>query len=271
MMNMSKPITVITGASSGIGEALAYHLAAQGGALALAARRAEALEKVAQGCRERGGQAITIPTDVTQADDCRRLIEHTIAAYGRLDTLVNNAGVSMWARVMDLPEPTVLTQVMQVNLLGTMYCTHAALPHLIQSQGRIACISSMAATLIVPGNTAYVASKLGLQGFCESLRAELEGTGVSISLIHLGFVDTGIADHMLDAEGKPGRSISHLIGPQMTPQAAAALIDQVTQARRRTVYTPVNGVPGVLLPWLKLLAPGLLVRIGRRFWERSQE
>lgn len=269
-MIVPSPVTLITGASSGIGEGLAYHLAAQGGALALAARRAEALETVAQGCVERGGRAIAIPTDITQPQACRHLIEQTIATYGRLDMLVNNAGVTMWARVANLPDPSLLTQVIQVNILGTMYCTHAALPYLIQSQGRIACISSMAATLIVPGNSAYVASKLALQGFCESLQAELEGTGVSISLIHLGFVDTGLADHMLDADGKPRHSISHLIGKQMTVQAAAELIDRTTQARRSTVYTPVNGLPGALLPWLKLLLPGMLARVGRRFWAATQ-
>ena len=146
-------VTLITGASSGIGEALAYELARQGAWLALGARRLDNLETIAAKCRELGGKALAVQADVSQQTDCEKLVQETVKTYGRLDTLVNNAGVTMWARFGDLKDPALIEQIMKVNFLGAMYCSYYALPYLKQTQGRIANISSMADKLIAPGNT----------------------------------------------------------------------------------------------------------------------
>lgn len=262
-------VTIITGASSGIGEALAYELAGQGAWLALGARRLDQLETVAAKCRSLGGKAIAVACDVSQQADCERLVQQTVAEYGRVDTLVNNAGITMWSRFADLKDPALINQIMQVNFLGAVYCTYYALPHLKQSRGRIANISSMADKIITPGSTGYVASKHAMEAFYESLRAEVADSGVSISMLYLGFIDTGFAGRMLDADGKPSSGISQQLAgtKQMTPADSARLIASATLARRRTVYTAVSGLPGWLFPWLKLIAPRWLERIGKRFMD----
>lgn len=260
-------VIIITGASSGIGEALAYELAAQGANLVLGARRLDQLEAVAAKCRELGVKALAVPCDVSQQPDCEALVAQTVAAYGRVDTLVNNAGITMWAQFATLKDPALIEQIMKVNFLGAMYCTYYALPYLKQSQGRIANISSMADKIITPGSTGYVASKHAMEAFFESLRPELEDSGVSITMLYLGFVDTGFAGRMLDANGQASSGISQQLQStkQMTAVESAKLITRTTLERQRTVYTAVSGLPGWLFPWIKLIAPRTLERIGKRF------
>lgn len=262
-------VTLVTGASSGIGEALAYELARQGAWLGLGARRLDDLETIAARCRELGGKAIAIRSDVSQQADCEKLVQETVAAYGRLDTLVNNAGISMWARFSDLKDPALIEQIMKVNFLGAMYCAYYALPYLKQTQGRIANISSMADKLIAPGNTGYVASKHAMEAFFESLRAEVADDGVSVSMLYLGFVDTGFAGRMLDKDGEVSSGIAGQLRrvKQMTVADSARLIANATYGRKRTVYTHVDGLPGWLFPWFKLLLPGYLEKVGKGFME----
>lgn len=271
LMNTSyrENVIVITGASSGIGEALAYELAGQGAWLALGARRLDQLEAVATKCRALGGKALAIACDVSQQPECEKLVQQTVAAYGRVDTLVNNAGITMWARFADLKDPVLIDQIMKVNFLGAMYCTYYALPYLKPSHGRIANISSMADKIITPGSTGYVASKHAMEAFFESLRSEVEDDGVSVTMLYLGFIDTGFAGRMLDADGKPSSGISQQLAEtkQMTPAESARLIARSTIERRRTVYTSVSGLPGWLFPWMKLLAPRFLERVGKRFMD----
>ncbi|MEZ4671276.1 MAG: SDR family oxidoreductase [Anaerolineae bacterium] len=262
-------VTIITGASSGIGEALAYELARQGAWLVLGARRLDNLETIAANCREMGGKALAVQADVSQQADCEKLVRTAVDNYGRVDTLVNNAGITMWARFADLKDPALIEQIMKVNFLGAVYCTYYALPYLKQTQGRIANISSMADKLIAPGNTGYVASKHAMEAFYESLRAEVVDDGVSITMLYLGFVDTGFAGRMLDKDGQPSSGIAGQLRrvKQMTPQDSARLIARATYQRKRTVYTHVDGIPGWLFPWLKLLIPGYFETIGKGFME----
>lgn len=262
---------VITGASSGIGEALAYELARQGAWLTLAARRLDNLTQIAEKCRALGGKAVAVQCDVADKEQCAELIQQAVQTYGRLDTLVNNAGVSMWARFSDLQDPALIDQIMRVNFNGAVYCTYYALPHLKQSRGRIACISSMAEKIFAPGNTGYAASKRAMNGFFESLRPEISDDGISITILNLGFIDTGIAGRMLDSSGQQSSGIQHMLrrAKQMSPEDAAKLIAQTTADRKREVFMPVNGIPGVLIPYLKLLLPHYMERISKTFMERS--
>lgn len=262
---------VITGASSGIGEALAYELARQGARLTLGARRLDNLTVVTEKCRSLGGEAIAVQCDVADKAQCAHLIQQAVDTYSGIDTLVNNAGITMWARFSDLQDPALIDQIMQVNFMGAVYCTYYALPHLKKSRGRIACISSMAEKLIAPGNTGYVASKRALDAFYESLRPEISDDGISITMLYLGFIDTGFAGKMLDSSGQQSAGIEPMLKgtKQMSAEDGARLIAQTTADRKRHVFMPVNGLPGVLLPWLKLIAPGLLERMGKQFMERS--
>jgi short-subunit dehydrogenase len=264
-------VTLITGASSGIGEALAYELARGGGWVVLAARRLDSLQAVAAECEALGGRALPLACDVAERADCQRAVAETVAHFGRLDTLINNAGISMWARFDSLPDGALMEQLMRVNYLGAVEMTAAALPHLKRSSGRVTCISSMASQIIAPGNSGYAASKAALDSFAEALRAELLGSGVSVTLFNLGFVETGLAGKMHDSSGGQSGSIAHLIPSraQLRPAAAAQQILAATVARQRRVFSPVNGVPGRLIAVLRLLFPGLIERAGVNFMQRG--
>jgi NAD(P)-dependent dehydrogenase (short-subunit alcohol dehydrogenase family) len=134
---------IITGASSGIGRELSRQLAAQGARVILAARQAEKLGELADECKVLGGQALVVPADVTDPDQCRGLVDRTVEAFGRLDMLVNNAGTTMWARFDEVTDLSIFEKLMRVNYLGSVYCTYYALPHLKQSKGRIVGVSSL--------------------------------------------------------------------------------------------------------------------------------
>jgi NAD(P)-dependent dehydrogenase (short-subunit alcohol dehydrogenase family) len=157
-MRMHGKTVVITGASAGIGEELAVAMAARGAKVALAARDVPALERVASRCTSAGGRALVVPTDVTDPAQCRALVDRTVAEFGGLDVLVNNAGISMWARFDEITDLSIFERIMRVNYLGSVYCTHAALPHLSRARGLFVAVSSLTGKTGVPTRTAYAAS-----------------------------------------------------------------------------------------------------------------
>jgi NAD(P)-dependent dehydrogenase (short-subunit alcohol dehydrogenase family) len=142
---------VITGASDGIGAELARQLADHGAWLALGARRPHELDVVAQECIARGGRAVIQPCDVADPAQCEQLVRHALDSYGKIDTLINNAGVGAHFRFADTTDLSVFDRIMRVNYLGAVYCTHYALPHLRQSKGRLVCVSSLTGKTGVPG------------------------------------------------------------------------------------------------------------------------
>lgn len=163
-------VVIVTGASSGIGRSLALLLAGQGARVVLAARRAVQLALVAEECHQRGGEALVVPTDVSDEIQCKELVERTITTFGRLDMLVNNAGLAVVARLEDYSNLALFKNTIGVNFYGAVYCTYYALPHLKQSNGRIVAISSLGGKMHAPYNSAYVSSKFAMQGFFDSLR-----------------------------------------------------------------------------------------------------
>ena len=158
-------VIIITGASSGIGRELALQLADQGAWLALAARNTERLEEVAAHCRQRAGRALVVATDVAEQAQCEALAARTVAEYGHVDTLINNAGISMQALFDEIQDLAPFEQIIRVNLFGSMYCTYHALPHLKKSAGRIVGVSSIAGKAGVPTRSVYAASKHAMAGF----------------------------------------------------------------------------------------------------------
>ncbi|MDZ4146475.1 MAG: SDR family oxidoreductase [Burkholderiales bacterium] len=251
-------IIVITGASDGIGAELARQLAQAHGAqvaLVLAARNAPALEAVAQQCQALRAQTLVVPTDVSDPAQCRALVAATMACYGRLDTLVNNAGVSAQALFADVTDLAWYEDLMRVNLWGSVWCTHAALAHLKAARGRVVAVSSLAGLVGVPGRTAYSASKFAMTGFFEALRAELKGAGVSVTTAYPGVVATQIRHRGYNAAGQPAGVSGLREDNAMSVEACARLILQGMQARQREVVMTGKGKLGRLL---KLLAPGLV-------------
>ena len=196
-MTVPKHVVVITGASDGIGAELARQMARQHGAqvgLVLAARSADKLEAVAEACRSHGAHTLVQALDLRQQAACRQLIHATLAHWGHLDTLVNNAGVSAHALFDEVPADQVgwYEELMTINFWATLWCTHEALPHLLARRGRVVAVSSLAGLVGVPGRTAYSASKFAVGGFCEALRTEVEPRGVSVTVAYPGVVATQI-------------------------------------------------------------------------------
>lgn len=195
-------VALVTGASSGIGEATARQLAAQGSAVALVARRKERLETLAAEIIQAGGKALVIPADITRQTDVVDAIEKTVHHFGRLDTLVNNAGVMLLGNIFNAPIDE-WERMIDINLKGLLYTTHAALPHLLQaaenSPRRVADIvniSSVAGRRARIGAGVYNATKFGVVAITESLRQEVTGRHVRVSVVEPGVVRTELDSHM---------------------------------------------------------------------------
>ena len=254
-------VVIITGASAGIGRELALLLAEQGAWLALADRNAEKLEEVASQCRQRGCKAVVVPTDVAEQSQCKNLIERTVAEYSRIDTLINNAGITMWARFDDIRDLAMIEQIMKVNYFGSVYCTYYALPYLKKTQGRIVGICSLIGKTGVPTRSGYAASKHAMAGFFDTLRIELADYGVSVTMIYPGFVATKVRQRALGPDGKPLGKSSVREDKVMTVERCARLIAQAAAQRKREFVMTLRGRLGL---WLKLIAPGLVDRFARK-------
>ena len=265
---MSKPSTqqqviVITGASDGIGAEMALQLAKTHGAslaLVLAARTAATLQAVATQCQALGASCLAVPTDVSEQAQCKALVAATIAAYGRVDVLINNAGISAQALFAEVKADDLqwYERLMRINLWGSVWCTHAALPHLQASRGRIVAVSSLAGLIGVPGRTAYSASKFAMTGFFEALRAELVGAGVSVTTAYPGVVLTNIRSHGLNAAGVAAGSSGLKEDKAMGVQECAALILRGMERRDREVVMTSSGKLG---RFLKLIWPAAVERM----------
>jgi len=264
---MRDTVAIITGASKGIGAELAEQLAARGVILSLAARNGDELEAVAARCRAKGAKVITVKADVGVEADCKAIVDATIAAFGRIDTLVNNAGATMWARFEDIADMSILQRIMQVNYMGAVYCTHYALPHLKASKGSLVGISSLAGRTGVPTRTGYAASKHAMTGFFDSLRIELDGSGVTVTMIYPGFVSTGIRENASGPDGKPIAVSPVKEGEVMGVEECARIIVEAMQTRKREVIMTARGKIGL---WLKLVAPGVIDRIAKRAIESGR-
>jgi NADP-dependent 3-hydroxy acid dehydrogenase YdfG len=211
-------VALVTGASSGIGESTARQLAADGAAVALAARRKERLDIIASEIRESGGKALAIECDVTKEEQAVGAVERTVSELGRLDTLVNNAGVMLLGPAEGAPL-SEWQRMVELNLLGVLYCAHAAIPHLLRAAGGgprqvadMVNISSVAGRVARNGNGVYSLTKHGLGAFSESLRQEMTGRYLRVSLVEPGATATELAGH-----NRPEilESIRNQFGPRM--------------------------------------------------------
>lgn len=194
-------VALVTGASSGIGAATAIELAARGAAVAVVARRAERLEVLAELIESNGGKVLVLAGDVTEEAQARELVERTVVELGRLDTLVNNAGVMLLGPAVDAPVEE-WQRMVEVNLLGLLYCAHTALPHLLKAAddgprqvADLVNVSSVAGRVARSGSAVYNATKHGVGAFSEGLRQEVTGRHVRVSLVEPGATDTELSGH----------------------------------------------------------------------------
>jgi len=223
-------VALVTGASSGIGEATALALAAEGAAVAIGARRADRIDALADKISADGGRALTLDLDVTQEQQAHDAVGRTRADLGGLDIVVNNAGVMLLGPILDA-DTSDWRRMIETNVLGLMYVTHAALPGLVeQGSGDIVQVSSVAGRLAREGSGGYNASKWAVNAFSESLRQEVTARGVRVTLVEPGAVATELSDHITHAESKQRvKERVTRMRPLQSADIAAGVVYAVTQ------------------------------------------
>lgn len=199
-MNFKNKVVVVTGASSGIGEALVNELTSHGARVVAAARNTAKLQQMQKSLAKKGQEMLAVPTDVSIESDCQNLIQAAIDKYGKIDVLINNAGISMRALFEDV-ELDVLRRVMDVNFWGTAYCSKYALPYLQATQGSLVAVSSVAGYKGLPGRTGYSASKFAINGLMEVIRIENLHNNVHVLIACPGFTSSNIRNMALAANG----------------------------------------------------------------------
>lgn len=221
---------LVSGASSGIGEATAMALAAEGAAVAIGARRTDRLEALRAKLEGDGAKVLVLDLDVTDEASCRTAVDRTVADLGRLDILVNNAGVMLLGPIVGA-DTEDWRRMLETNVLGLMYLTHAAVPHLVeQGSGDVVQVSSVAGRVARLGSGVYNASKFAVNAFSESLRQEVTGKGVRVTMVEPGAVATELQSHITHAGSKAG--IEQWIADMRPLQAddiARAVVYAVTQ------------------------------------------
>lgn len=241
---------VITGASSGIGEACAYRFAAIGSRLALLARRVERLESVAARARGLGGTVHVVPVDLASAQATTNALRRAEAELDSIDVLVNNAGFGLYAPIESVPRSD-LERLFAVNTFAPLAAMQAALPGMRRRErGLIINVSSVVGKRALPMTGAYGASKYALHGFSDALRVELRGTGIDVSIVCPGFTETEFSDKVVDYGAERGRPRS---GAMSADDVARVILDCARRPRAEIVLTG----KGKTLTWLQRLSPKL--------------
>jgi len=254
MTNTKENVVWITGASSGIGKAMAFEWARLGYKVVLSARRKELLEEIALEIKNSGGETLVVPVDIMEEKSIENAVQCIITTWGRLDIAVANAGFGVFGSIDKLTAKDWNRQL-QGNVTGLALTVKYALPHLKQNQGRIGLVGSVGAYLPNPNVGAYGASKAAVHSIGLTLQVELKGTGVSCTTIHPGFVVSEIAK--IDNEGvwhpeRPDPRPSNLMWP--TDKAAKVMVKAIMKRRRNYVFT----THGRVLVWLQRWFPGLV-------------
>ena len=244
---MKDKIVIITGASSGIGKALAYEFGRKGSHVVLAARNLQGLQQIADDLKALGIQALAVKTDVTIKSDCRNLIEKTIEKFGKIDILINNAGISMRALFIDL-QLDVMRRLMDTNYWGTVYCTKFAMPYLLKSKGSLVGVISIGGYIGMPGRSAYAASKFAVRGFLDTVRVENRKTGLHVLVVAPGFTTSNIRRAALLADGseqgETPRDENHMMSAE---EVALHIYKSLVKRDRQLILTFLQGKLTVFL------------------------
>jgi len=237
---MTDKVVVITGGSSGIGEALAKKFAMEGSKVVIGARNLQALERVAGEIEKSGGKVSYLQCDVSIESDCKNLILKAVDTFGSIDVLINNAGVSMRAIFEDL-DLKVIKRLMDINFWGTVYCSKHALPYLLQNKGSLVGVSSIAGLKGLPGRTGYSASKFAMNGFMETIRIENVKKGLHVLMAFPGFTASNIRNTALAADGSQQGESPRDEGKMMSAEEVAHHIYKATLKRKNRIILTTQG------------------------------
>ena len=268
MTEFTDKVVIITGASEGIGRALALELASQKAILVLAARNEQRLDELKSEIEEKGARALVVPTDVSIRVSCQELIDKAVDEFDRIDVLVNNAGRTMWTSFEEITNLSLLEELIQLNYMGSAYCTYYALPWLKKTKGRIVAVGSAAGLTGVPQRTGYSASKHAMFGFFDSLRIELKGSGVSVTNVAPDFVLSEMHKRALNKDGGALGVSPMQESKIMTSETCATLIVKAMTKRTRLCVTSGRAR---LARWMKLIIPGVVDNLAAKaIRERKQ-
>ena len=260
-------VMIITGASSGIGLAAARLFAGYGANVVMAARSLEKMETEAATFPENSGKVLCIRTDVTVEEDCRLLVERTVEEFGRIDFLVNNAGISMRAMFNEL-DLAVIHKLMEVNFWGTVNCTKHALPHLVASHGSITGVISTAGYTPLPARTGYSASKYAVRGFLDTIRMEHMKDGLHVMVFAPGYTNTNIRNTALTKDGSEQGNTPLEEGKLMSADKVALKLARGLYHRRRELILTGLGKTAVVF---RKLAPALSDRLTYRYISHEKD
>mgnify|MGYP006279312195 FL=1 len=263
-MMFQDQVVWITGASSGIGESLALAFAREGAHLVLSARREAELKRVAEQCDRQGNTGdspMVLPLDVTETDSLHRATDQVLERFGRIDLLINNAGISQRSLCRDT-ELSVYQKLMDVDVMGQIALTKAVLPHMLErGEGHIAVTSSIAGKVGGRLRSGYCAAKHAVMGFFDALRAEVEDEGIQVSTIVPGFISTPVAENSLTGDGSPfGQADADNAGGMAPDRAADVILAGLAKGKREI---PVGEGKEMMALWLKRLSPELTFRMTR--------
>lgn len=243
---MGKKVVIITGGTSGIGKACAEEFGRNNYAVVITGRNKERLDQAVDDLKNQNIEAFGVVSDVSNYDDNIKVAETTIAKFGRVDVLINNAGISMRALFEDL-DVSVIKSVMDINFYGTVYATKSVLPEIIKNKGSIVGVSSIAGYRGLPARTGYSSSKFAMQGFLESLRTELLKKGVHVLVACPGFTASNIRNTALAADGGSQGETPRDEQKMMTAEEVASHIFKAVKSRKRDLVLTGQGKLTVFL------------------------
>ena len=249
-MNPKNKVFVITGASSGIGAELAKQLSKKGAHIVCAARTKKKLEAVCRDIIESGGSSIAVPADITDKTHCDKIINVAIEKYKKIDALILNAGISMWAKFDEIKDVRFFKNIMNTNYMGSVYCVHSALPFLKKSKGKIISCSTGQALMGFPNHSGYVASKHALHGFLSTIRMENKADITVLEAVLSWIKGTSLRDNSFGADGKKQQGFARKHTREAVPlNHCVQIIISSIEKDLKTVYIPKKLS---LIPFLKL-------------------
>lgn len=258
-------VAVVTGGTDGIGRALVHALLGMGTKVATCGRKHDKLYELQ--AQHPSLPLHTLVADVSNEADCKKFIESTIHTFGKIDILINNAGISMRGLFKDV-DVSVIKQVMDINFFGAVYCTKFALPALISTKGTIVGISSIAGYRGLPGRTGYSASKFALQGFLECIKTELKDDDVHVMWVSPGFTSSKIRDHALNDKGEQQKENPMDENKMMSAEECAKHLLNAIMKKKRTLVLTMTGKETV---FLNKFFPGLADKLVHKFYFKNKQ